>query len=331
MNIAIIGATGAVGREIIKCLDRLKFPVDQLFLVASDRSVGQVLETPFGKITLESLNEAVFSKADIAIFSAEKEISLEYAPLAKKHNCLMIDNSSAFRYDDNVPMIIPEINADLAITHQGIIANPNCTTAIAAVVLWPLHQAFGLKKVIISTYQAASGAGQKAMDELTNQTKDYLAGKPETVKYFQYPLAFNIIPHIDEFQENGYTREEMKVVWEMRKIFRDSDLAISCTAVRIPVLRVHSESITIETEKMINPELARKILIQAPGVILVDEPQKNLYPMPRDLANHDDVAVGRIRQNLIFGDHGLDLFIAGDQLLKGAALNAVQIAKLFSK
>ncbi len=328
-NVAVIGATGAVGREIIDCLKKLEFPVNSLRLVASERSAGTSLETPFGDITIEPVSEKVFKESDIAIFSAGGEVSKQLAPISREHRCLMIDNSSAFRYQDEVPLVIPEINANSAYEHRGIVANPNCTTAIAAMALWSLHTAFGLKKVIISTYQATSGAGQKGMDELLRQTKQYLDGEDETIEHFTHPIAFNIIPHIDSFQENGYTREEMKVVWETRKIFDEPDLAISCTAVRIPTLRAHSESIVVETERPLTPESAQQILQQAPGVELVDDVLHNKYPMPRNASGKFNVEVGRIRNNLIFGDHGLEFFVSGDQLLKGAALNAVQIAQLF--
>jgi aspartate-semialdehyde dehydrogenase len=255
------------------------------------------------------------------------------------NNCLLIDNSSAFRYEDDVPLVVPEINPEAARAHNGVIANPNCTTAIAAVALWPLHQKFGLKKVIVSTYQATSGAGAKGMAELVNQTGEVLqqsggdatklADCQVTPEAFAHPIAFNLIPHIDSFQENGYTKEEMKVTWETRKIFGDPNLKISCTAVRIPTLRAHSESIVIETEKPISVEQAREVLAEAPGVDLVDNISENVYPMPLNASGKFNVEAGRIRQNLIFGENGLELFVCGDQLLKGAALNAVQIAKLF--
>lgn len=328
-NITIIGATGVVGREMIKCLEVLKFPVDTLRLVASQRSAGKEIITSFGRVKLEVASEDIFKYSDIALFSAGSEISREFAEVAKKHDCLMIDNSSAFRYEHDVPLVIPSINAKDARKHCGIIANPNCTTAIAAVVLWPLHREFGLKKIIVNTYQAASGAGKNGMDELIGQTKEFLNGKKLTVKYFQHQLAFNVIPHIDIFQKNGYTREEMKVAWEMKKIFNDNSLVISCSAVRIPTLRAHSESIVIETEKQINVERAREVLQHASGVEVIDDPSHNLYPMPVRASGKFDVEVGRIRQNLVFEDHGLEFFISGDQLLRGAALNAVEIAMLF--
>lgn len=328
-NIVIVGATGAVGREVIHCLDKLDFPVGNLRLVASERSEGKVMKTPFGDTKVETAEKEVFEESDIAIFSAGSDVSENLVDTVMESNCLMIDNSSAFRYDEDVPLVVPEINAEAAKNHQGLIANPNCTTTIAAVALWPIHQEFNIKKVIVSTYQSASGAGKAAMDELVDQTKQNLANEEEKAEEFAYPLAFNIIPQIGSFRGNNYTKEEMKVLWEMRKIFNNDALEVSCTAVRIPVLRAHSEAITIETENKISPDQVRDILSEAKGVEVLDDPDNKKYPMPRSATEKFDVEVGRIRQSLIFNDHGLDLFVSGDQLLKGAALNTVQIAKLF--
>lgn len=341
-NIVIVGATGAVGVEMIRCLEELEFPVGRLRLVASERSAGKVVQTPFGEVTVEEISEEVFRESDIALFSAGSDISKEWRERVVAADCLMIDNSSAFRYEEDVPLVVPEINAEAARGHKGVIANPNCTTAIAAVALYPLHREFGLKKVIVSTYQATSGAGAKGMQELLDQTGEYLemakGGDPGafseiaqrlTPEFFAHPIAFNLIPQIDSFQENGYTKEEMKVAWETRKIFGDESLAISCTAVRIPTLRAHSESIVIETQRPISAERAREILSASAGVEVVDEPAEKRYPMPLNASSKFNVEVGRIRQNLVFGEHGLEFFVCGDQLLKGAALNAVQIAKLF--
>ena len=239
----------------------------------------------------------------------------------------MVDNSSAFRLDDNVPLVVPEVNVD-AIGNARLIANPNCTTAIAVMALAPLHKAFGIKRVIVSTYQATSGAGAEGMAELERETRRVLVeGEKAQNEVFAHPIAFNVIPHVDAFQPNGYTKEEMKVVWETRKIMGLPDLPVSCTAVRIPTMRVHAEAITIETERPITPEAAREVLRHAPGVKVVDDVANKLYPMPLTATGQDDCEVGRIRQNLVFGAHGLDLFVCGDQLLKGAALNAVQIAE----
>lgn len=336
---------------MVNCLKALNFPVGKLRLVASERSIGKIVKTPFGDIACEEISEKVFEESDIALFSAGGDISKEWRERVVKAGCLMIDNSSAFRYEKDVPLVIPGVNSEAAQGNPGVIANPNCTTAIAAMALWPLHREFGLKKVIISTYQATSGAGAKGMKELVDQTRavfegNDLGGKgieelldPEHVKvkvgdlaapkFFVHQIAFNIIPHIDKFQDNGYTKEEMKVAWETRKIFGDESIACSCTAVRIPTLRAHSEAIVIETEKPVSVETAREVLSKAHGVDLVDDVSKNLYPMPINAAGKFNVEVGRIRQSLIFGDHGLELFVSGDQLLRGAALNAVEIAMLF--
>jgi aspartate-semialdehyde dehydrogenase len=334
-NIVIVGATGAVGKEMLAVLHQRDFPIENLHLTASSRSVGKEIETPFGNKTIEALTPELLEQCDIALFSAGSDISKQWLQACKDANCLMIDNSSAFRYEEDVPLVIPEINPEAAQNHNGVIANPNCTTAIAAVALYPLHKAFKLKKVIISTYQATSGAGAAGMQELLDQTAVALENaKTDShdeleAKAFAHPIAFNLIPHIDSFQKNAYTKEEMKVTWETRKIFNEPELLLSCTAVRIPTLRAHSESIVIETEEEISPVAARKILAQAPGVDLVDNPKENTYPMPLNASGKFNVEVGRIRQNIVFGEHGLEFFVCGDQLLKGAALNAVQIAELF--
>lgn len=328
-NIVIVGATGAVGKEMIQVLHELEFPIAKLHLTASERSAGKTMETPFGEITIELLTQELLEECDIALFSAGSNISKEWRQACVDANCLMIDNSSAFRYEEDVPLIVPEINPEAARAHNGVIANPNCTTAIAAVSLWPLHKNFGLKKVIISTYQATSGAGAAGMQELLEQTQQELNGEATEAKAFAHKIAFNLIPHIDSFQENDYTKEEMKVAWETQKIFGEPELPVSCTAVRIPTLRAHSESIVLETEKAVTPEEARAVLVDAPGVDVIDNPENLEYPMPLNATGKFNVEVGRIRRNLVFGDHGLELFVCGDQLLKGAALNAVQIAQLF--
>lgn len=314
---------------MIHCLKELDFPVGKLHLTASERSVGKTMETVFGQIEIEMLSEELLRNCDIALFSAGSDVSKEWRERVVNAGCLMIDNSSAFRYEADVPLVIPEINPLAAKNHKGVIANPNCTTAIAAVAVYPLYKEFGIRKMIVSTYQATSGAGAKGMAELIEQTKEVLTGGAAHPEVFAHQIAFNLIPHIDKFQENGYTKEEMKVAWETRKIFGDESLAISCTAVRIPTLRAHSESIVLETEKPVNLDRARELLASAPGVDLVDDLEHLKYPMPINAAGKFNVEIGRIRQNLVFGDHGLEFFVCGDQLLKGAALNAVQIAKLF--
>lgn len=338
-NIVIVGATGAVGIEMINCLKALNFPVGKLRLAASERSAGKKVATPFGEVVIETISEKIFEESDIALFSAGGDISKEWKDRVVKAGCLMIDNSSAFRYEKDVPLVIPAINAAAARGHNGVIANPNCTTAIAAMALWPLHREFGLRKVIVSTYQATSGAGAKGMQELIDQTREILeksGGDLDGVRkckvvphFFAHQIAFNLIPHIDKFQENGYTKEEMKVAWETRKIFGAEEIMVSCTAVRIPTLRAHSEAIVVETERPVSVEAAREVLRAAAGVDLVDDVVNNRYPMPVNASGKFDVEVGRLRQSLIFGEHGLEFFVCGDQLLRGAALNAVEIAMLF--
>lgn len=325
LHVGVIGATGAVGVELINVMFDRKFPVGELTLFASERSAGKTVETKFGTKTVALFSVEEAKQCDIVFLAVSGDFAKEYAPKIAE-GALVIDNSSAFRLNDDVPLIVPEINGDLA-KKAKLIANPNCTTAIAAVALWPLHKAFGLKKVFVSTYQAASGAGQPGMNELREGLASGLKGEDIKAEVFSYPLAFNVIPHIDTFQDNGYTREEMKVTWETRKIFGAPDLPVSCTAVRIPTERTHSESIVVETEKAVTPKEAREVLAKAAGVTLVDDPANLKYPMPMTATKQYNVEVGRIRTNLIFGDHGLELFVAGDQLLKGAALNAVQIAE----
>lgn len=328
-NIVIIGASGVVGQEMMKCLENESSFDGSLRLVASARSAGQVVNTSKGSYTIEELSEKVFVGMDIALFAAGGDISKEWAPVAVKNGCLVIDNSSYFRYEESVPLVVPEINGVVAKNNQGIIANPNCTTAIAALPLWVIEQNFGLKKVIMSTYQAVSGAGKEGMDELLKQVDQYNNGDTLEVNKFSRQILFNLIPQIDVFLDNNYTKEEMKVVWELRKIFSKPDLAVSCTAVRIPVIRAHSESIVIETEKKIDPAEVRKLFAETPGIQVVDDPTNLQYPTPLTATNKYAVEVGRIRQNIIFGEYGLEFFVAGDQLLRGAAYNAVKIANLF--
>ncbi len=326
-KIGIVGATGAVGMEMIRVLHDREFPIDELHLFASERSAGKKIDTPFGEIEVELFSVEAAKKMDFIFLAVSGDFAKEFAPqIATDDGAIVIDNSSAFRYDDAIPLVIPEINP--ADAKKGkLIANPNCTTAILAVALFPLHKNFKIKRTIVSTYQATSGAGAEGMAELENESKKYLAGKSASHKIFTHPIAFNLIPHIDSFQENGYTREEMKVTWEMRKTFGEPNLAISCTAVRIPTFRAHAESCTIETEKPITPEAAREVLANSRGVKVVDDPEKLEYPMPLNATKKYEVEVGRIRNSLVF-ENGLDFFVCGDQLLKGAALNAVQIAEL---
>lgn len=326
-KVAVIGVTGAVGKEMVNVLHDRAFPLSELRLFASERSAGKTLETPFGTKTIEAFSVDAVAACDIALMAVSGGFAKEFAPQLAAKGVTVIDNSSAFRYDDDKPLVVPEINPQ-AVGDAKIIANPNCTTAILAVALWPLHKAFGLKKVIVSTYQAASGAGAEGMAELEEQARAYLDTGKAAHKVFAHPLPFNVIPHIDVFQDNGYTKEEMKVTWENRKIMGIPDLAVSCTAVRIPTSRAHAESAVVETAKPCTPDQARALLADAPGVTVVDDPANQVYPMPINASGKYDVEVGRIRQNLVFGDHGLELFVCGDQLLKGAALNAVQIAEV---
>ncbi|WP_234503596.1 MULTISPECIES: aspartate-semialdehyde dehydrogenase [Thermus] len=329
MRVAVVGATGAVGQEILKVLEARNFPLSDLRLYASPRSAGKRLAFRGEEIPVEPLPEGPLP-ADIVLASAGGALSKALAPLWVEGGAVVVDNSSAFRYEPWVPLVVPEVNREAIFRHQGIIANPNCTTAILAMALWPLHRAFRAKRVIVATYQAASGAGAKGMEELLRETHRYLHGETPEAQVFAHPLPFNVIPHIDTFQENGYTREEMKVVWETHKIFGDESIRISATAVRVPTLRAHAEAVSVEFAEPVTPEAAREVLRQAPGVEVVDEPLAKRYPMPLTASHKWDVEVGRIRQSLAF-ENGLDFFVVGDQLLKGAALNAVQIAEEWLK
>jgi len=324
-KIGIFGATGAVGKEIIRVLHEKNFPMSRLRLFVSKKSAGKEAETEFGKLLLEDSEDADFGSIDLAFFAVSGEWSKKNAQKAVDAGCTVIDNSSAFRYDDNVPLVVPQINGD-AVRGSKLISNPNCTTAIAALPLFEIYKKYGIRRVIVSTYQAASGAGSAGMDELKEQTAAVLVDKEAKKKVFQYQLAFNVIPHIDFFQENEYTKEEMKVVWETKKIFGDDKLKISCTAVRIPIFRVHCESISVETEKDVDIAELRNLLRNAEGIDVKDDTAENIYPMPLTATRKNNVEVGRIRKSLVF-DKGVDFFVAGDQLLRGAALNAVEIAE----
>ncbi|SDB72076.1 aspartate-semialdehyde dehydrogenase [Belnapia rosea] len=327
MRVGVIGATGAVGKELVEVLAKRRFPVTELRLFASTRSAGTKQKTPWGEITIEAYSLEAARNLDLALLAVSGDFAKAHARALAEAGVAVVDNSSAFRLEQDVPLVVPEVNA-AAIGNHRLIANPNCTTAILVVALEPLRQAFGLKRVIVSTYQAASGAGAEGMAELERETRRVLLeGGPAGHEVFAHPLAFNVIPQIDSFQPNAYTREEMKVAWESRKIMGLPDLLISCTAVRIPTFRVHAEAVTIETERPVTPEAARAVLAKAQGVKVVDDPAAQLYPMPITATGQDDVEAGRIRANPVFGDRGLDLFLCGDQLLKGAALNAVQIAE----
>ena len=328
MRIGIVGATGAVGQETIQVLKDRRFPVTELHLFASERSAGKTTETAFGPVTIEAFSVEATRAMDIVFLAVSGDFAKEFAPaISSAGGAIVIDNSSAFRYDDAVPLVVPEINGRRALG-QTLIANPNCTTAILLMALAPLHAEFGVKRAIVSTYQAASGAGAEGMTELAEGAREFLADQPVTASKFAHPLAFNLIPHIDSFQDNGYTREEMKVLWETRKIMEAPEVLLSCTAVRVPTMRAHAEAVTIETLRPITPAAARAVLAKAPGVQVTDDPAAKLYPMPLTASTKYDVEVGRIRESLVFGDTGLDFFVCGDQLLKGAALNTVQIAEI---
>jgi aspartate-semialdehyde dehydrogenase len=328
--VAIAGVTGAVGAEFIATMDRRGFPVRKLKPLASARSAGKTIDFRGQKIAIEELNERSFDGVDIALFSAGSGISKKFAPIAVRVGAVVVDNSSAFRMDPNVPLVIPEINAGRIRDHNGIIANPNCAAITALVPLWPIHQNNRIRRVIIATYQAASGAGAAAMEELVESTRANLNGQVYTPKVMPHPYAFNLFNHNTPVDpETGYNDEETKVIKETRKIFEDDNIAVGVTCVRVPVLRAHCEAITFECEKPITEAEVRRILATAPGVKIVDDRAKNHFPMPIDASGQDDVLVGRIRKDLSDASgHSIAMFVAADQLLKGAALNAIQIAEL---
>jgi aspartate-semialdehyde dehydrogenase len=328
--IAIAGVTGAVGAEFIATMDRRKFPVRKLKALASARSAGKTLDFRGQKIVVEELTERSFDGVDVALFSAGGAIARKFAPIAVKSGAVVVDNSSAFRMDPNVPLVIPEVNARRIRDHKGIIANPNCAATTALVPLWPIHQVNRIKRVIIATYQAASGAGAAAMAELIDSTRANLDGRAFQPKVMPHPYAFNLFSHNTAIDpETGYNDEETKVIRETRKIFEDERIAVGVTCVRVPVLRAHSEAITFECERPIREAEVRDILSCAPGVRIVDDRTKNHFPMPVDASGQDDVLVGRIRRDLSDpSGHSIAMFVAADQLLKGAALNAIQIAEL---
>ena len=328
-NVAVVGATGAVGVEFLQCLEERNFPMSELRLLASARSKGKTMKFKGTTIVIEELTPASFKGVDIALFSAGGAISRELCPVAAKAGAVAVDNSSAFRMDPNVPLVIPEINPDAIATHKGIIANPNCSTIIAITPLWPIHKKNRIRRLIAATYQAASGAGAAAMEELRASTEAYIKGETYKNTVLPHPYAFNLFSHNSKIDpETGYNEEEMKMVKETRKIFGDPDIRVSATCVRVPVLRAHCEALTIECERPITPKDVREILAEAPGIKIVDDPQKNYFPMPKDASGQGDILVGRIRQDISDPTgHSVTMFVAGDQLLKGAALNAVQIAE----
>lgn len=325
-NVAIVGATGAVGATFLNILEQREFPIDTLKLYASKRSKGKQVTFKGTTYTIEELTEDSFEGIDIALFSAGGSQSKKYAPHAVKAGAIVVDNSSAFRLDPSVPLVVPEVNPEDITWHNGIIANPNCTTIIMLVALKPLYDYSRIRQVFVSTYQSASGAGAQAMEELKQQVRSWSSGDDISVEKFQHQLLFNVIPHIDTFQDNGYTGEEMKMFNETRKIMHDDEIRVSATCVRIPVLYSHSESVSVVTENEITADKARELFANAPGLKVIDNPAEYQYPMPLDTQFKDDCHVGRIRKN-IAGDNTLNFWISGDQIRKGAALNAVQIAE----
>jgi aspartate-semialdehyde dehydrogenase len=326
-NVAVFGATGVVGVEMIKVLEERGFPVENLRLLASRG--GRSMKWLGRDVPVEAVGASSFEGVDIALFAVEGDVSKEWAPIAARSGAVVIDNSSAFRMDPETPLVVPEVNGDDIARHKGIIANPNCSTIIALVPLAPLHREAGISRLVASTYQAVSGAGKAGLEELERQVRDYAQGKPLEVSAFQHQIAFNLIPHIDAFVEGDYTKEELKMRNESRKILHAPGLRVSCTCVRVPVLRSHSESLTIETERPLSPDRAREILKEAPGVKVIDSPSDKAYPMPLFASDQDLIHVGRIRrdESLEEGRNGLVLWVSGDQLRKGAATNAVQIAE----
>ncbi|MEI8233157.1 MAG: aspartate-semialdehyde dehydrogenase [Verrucomicrobiota bacterium] len=326
-TVAVVGATGAVGIEMIKVLERRQFPVEKLVLLASARSAGKTLPFRGETVTVQELTEDSFHGVDIALFSAGGGISRKFAPFAVKAGAVVVDNSSEFRMNPDVPLIVPEINGADVKLHKGILANPNCTTAITLMALYPLHKAFGVKRVIASSYQAVSGTGAQAIAELRQQVEDITAGRPVEPRVYPHQIAFNVLPHVDVFLDTGYTKEEMKMQNEARRIMHLPEFKASVTCVRVPVYRAHSISVNAEFERPVSVEEARKVLTGVPGLQLVDDPSQNRYPLPLYVAEKDDCQVGRIRRDCAL-ENALAFWVAGDQLLKGAALNAVQIAEL---
>lgn len=331
-NIAVAGATGAVGNQMIACLEERSFPIETIKLLASARSVGRKLDFRGESIAVEELTESSFKGVDVALFSAGGGISEKFAPLAAKDGCVAIDNSSVWRMDPEVPLVVPEINphAIAQYKNKGIIANPNCSTIQMVVALHPLHQKYGVRRVVVSTYQSVSGTGQKAIDELDHQTRAILNFKEHEKKVYPHVIAFNCLPHIDVFLENGYTKEEMKMVNETLKIFEDDTIGITATTVRVPVFYGHSESINVEMKENVTADEVRALLEKSPGIKVVDDPENNIYPMAIDAAGQDLTLVGRIRNDESI-PNCVNMWVVADNIRKGAATNAVQIAEVLVK
>jgi aspartate-semialdehyde dehydrogenase len=327
-NVAVVGATGLVGGQIIDVLAERRFPVGELRPLASERSEGELLEFFGEQVRVQKLTKDSFEGIDLALFSAGGDISLEFAPAAAAAGAVVVDNTSAFRYEDDIPLVVPEVNpGDVAgYTTRNIVANPNCSTIQMVVALKPLHDEATIKRVVVSTYQSVSGSGKAAMDELANQTIGLFNQAPMTAEVYPHQIAFNCLPHIDVFQDNGYTKEELKMVWETHKIL-DPAIKVAPTTVRVPVFACHSESVNVEFEKPISPDRARELLAAFPGVIVRDNPDANVYPLAIEAVGHDEVFVGRIRADETV-EHGLNMWIVSDNLRKGAATNTVQIAEL---
>jgi len=326
-HIAVVGATGAVGTELLRVLERRRFPVASLRPIGSARSAGKTIRFHDDLITVEELTERSFDKIDMVFFSAGGENSRKWVPIARQAGAIVIDNSSVFRMEPDVPLVIPEINGEDVRKHHGLIANPNCTTAVALMAIYPLHRAFGVRRVFAASYQAVSGSGGRAIEELRHQVELAAQDRQLTPQVYPHPIAFNVLPHVDVFLESGYTKEEMKMQNEGRKIMHLPEFRASVTCVRVPVYRAHSVAVSAEFERKVSVEQAREVLAKAPGLELVDEPQNNRYPMPLRVAGKDNCEVGRVRIDCAF-ENGLSFWVCGDQLLKGAALNAVQIAEL---
>ncbi len=329
-NVAILGATGAVGKEMLKVLGERKFPINELKLLASKKSAGEEVDFNGAKYTIQEATEDSFTNIDVMLCAAENEISKLLSPAAVKAGAIVIDNSSAYRMDDDVPLVVPEVNPEDVKKHKGIIANPNCSTIIALTAVNELNKFSKINRMVVSTYQAVSGAGINGIRELDKQIKDISEGKPVEINTFQYQIAYNLIPQIGDFDELGYSQEEMKMQNEGRKILHNPDLKVNCTCIRVPVYRSHSESITIETEAEITPDKAKEILKAADGVKLIDDLKNRKYPMPLDSSDQDLIYVGRVRKD-ISKENSLVLWCCGDQVRKGAATNAVQIAELLVK
>jgi aspartate-semialdehyde dehydrogenase len=328
--VAVVGATGAVGTEMIEVLEERKFPVTRLVPLASTRSAGGMVTFEGNEVPIEVLTKDSFAGVDIALFSAGAELSREFAPIAVKAGSVVIDNSAAWRMAPEVPLVVPEVNAHDIQWHKGIIANPNCSTIQMVVALKPLHDQVRIKRIVVTTFQSVSGTGKDAMDELMAECQDLLSFKQASPKVYPYQIAFNCLPQIDDFLPSGYTKEEMKMVHETRKIMGDQSIHVTATTVRVPVYVGHSEAVNIETERKLSANEARAILSTAPGVLLYDDPAHKIYPMPLEVAGKDEVYVGRVREDESIAN-GLNLWVVADNLRKGAALNAVQIAEHLAK